>query len=486
MDEKVTLDPADWSEFRQTGRRALDDAISRISGLRDRAVWQPVPEAKGIFAADVPPRKGMALGEIYDGLSENVFGHAMGNQHPRFWGWYMGAGSMSGALAEFLAAVDGSNLGGGSTAAIGMERQVVRWLSGMTGFPQDAGGILTSSGSMANFTALAVARNRKAGVDVRREGIAAIDRPLRFYTSDQAHSCIQKALEALGHGTNALRLVPSGDDLAMDLSALERLVREDRAAGFTPAVVIGKAGATNTGAIDDLAGLADFAAREDMWFHVDGCIGAVLKLSPKYAELVAGLEHADSVALDLHKWLQMPFCAGAVLVRDRDAHRATFAAHPDYLEEKARGLAAGEFLADYGMDLSRPFSALKVWMTFQEHGTDKLGRLIDQTIALAQHGAARIAEIGELELTAPVPINIICFRYAASEMSEDGIKALNTEIMLRLQEQGLAIPSDTLIRGRHCLRIAICNHRTEVGDIDWIVDEVLRMGREILAERTAA
>lgn len=473
----ASLDPADWEAFRRVAHAAVDDAIARFRGLPDAPVWRvPTDAARAAFTGPAP-RNGRALAEVYEAVKRDVLPWSMGNQNPRFWGWYMGAGHPGGVLGDFLAGVDGTNCGGGDTSAAWMERQVLRWLAGICGLPEDAGGVLTSSGSMANFTGLAVARTKQAGVDVRTEGVGAIPQPLRFYASKEAHSCVAKALEALGHGKAALGLVPSGADLAMDLGALARMVAQDRAAGWKPACVVGTAGATNSGAIDDLRGIAELCRREGLWFHVDGCVGAVLKLSPSHAGLVDGLEEADSVALDLHKWLQVPFGVGAVLVRDRQAHRDTFAAHPDYLTEKTRGLANGEFLADYTMDLSRGFSALKVWMSFMEHGTEKLGAMIDQTIALARHACARISSEPDLEALAPAPINVVCFRFRGDRPDDAALGALNHEIMLSLQEDGTAVLSDTQIGGRLALRIAISNHRTRAKDIDHVLGEVVRRGR---------
>jgi aromatic-L-amino-acid/L-tryptophan decarboxylase len=291
--------------------------------------------------------------------------YAMGNIHPRFWGWYMGLGNFTGALGDFLAAIDGSNLGGGSTAAAMIDMQVIDWFKEMMDFPSTASGTLTSGGSMANLLAHTITRNMMAGVDVRAEGIVGIPRPLRFYASDQVHSCHQKALETLGLGARSLRMVASDERQRIDLSALEAAIAEDRAAGIAPVCVIGTAGTTNTGATDDLRALAAICRREGLRFHVDGCIGAFLKIAPENRALVAGIELADSVALDPHKWLHTPFEAGCVLVRDAERHFETFEMHGEYLQLQTRGMIAGEFLADYGLELSRGFKALKIWMSLK-------------------------------------------------------------------------------------------------------------------------
>jgi len=459
----------------------VDDAITHLADVRQRAVWQPMPEATRQQFRTAVPDHPTPLAEVYDELRNTVLGFPMGNIHPRFFGWYMGGSNLTGALTDFLAAIDGSNLGGGDSAAAETDRQVVNWLKDLMGFPPDAGGTLTSGGSMANMVGLTVARNAMAGVDVRVDGIANLPRPLRFYASDQVHSAHQKSVETLGLGSKALRLVPTDADFRMDVAALSRMIAEDRAAGFLPACVIATAGTTNTGSIDDLTAIGALCRREGMWFHIDGCIGAFLRLAPRCRALVAGIDLADSLALDPHKWLQTPFECGCAIVRDGRRQFETFTLHGDYLQVQSRGLAAGEFLADYGFELSRGFKALKLWMSLKEQGVEKFGALVDQHVDMGRYLADQVRAQPHLELMAPVAINIVCFRYRGVGGSEDDVRALNTEIMLRIQESGVAVPTDTTLRGRHSLRAAINNHRTQPQDLDLLVAEVLRHGRALEA-----
>ena len=472
-------DPADWAAARKVAHGIIDDAVQHLSGLRSRPVWQQMPDdIRARFATPLPTGP-TSLDQVYAEVAQNVRPFAMGALHPRFWAWYMGSGNFTGALADFLAAIDGSNLGGGDTAAVKIDNQVVDWFRAMMGFPDSATGTLTSGGSMANLVALTVARNAKAGVDVRAEGVTNLPQPLRFYTSDQAHSCHQKSVEALGLGSRSLHLVASNAAFEMDVTALEQAIAADRAGGMRPACVIATAGTTNTGSIDDIRAIAAVCAREDIWLHIDGCIGALLKLSPTQAHLVDGIEAADSIALDPHKWLHTPFEAGCALIRDGKRHFDTFSMHPDYLEQKTRGVAAGMFPADYGYELSRSFKALKIWMAFKEQGSAKFGRLMDQNIAQAAYLAGLIREAPELELMAPVAINIVCFRHRHHDGTEAAHKALNTEIMLQMQESGVAVVTDTKVHGQHCLRVAINNHRTRRADLDLLLAEVLRLGRDL-------
>ncbi|MFZ2103486.1 MAG: aspartate aminotransferase family protein [Oricola sp.] len=480
-----TLDPANWTDIQALSHRIVDDAIGYLRDVRERPVWRDLPnEVKTFFDAPLP-RTPMPIEDVYREVSEKVMPYPMGNIHPRFWSWYMGSSNFTGALGDFLAAIQGSNLGGGKHAAASMDMQVVDWCKEMTGFPASAGGTLVSGGSMANLIGLTVARNVMAGIDVREHGVAAIERPLRFYASDQVHSCHRKAMESLGLGNTALRRIATDAELRIDVAALREAIAEDRAAGFQPACIIGTAGTVNTGAVDDLRALADLAAMEKLWFHIDGCIGALIAIAPQHAHRVAGIERADSIALDPHKWLHAPFEVGCALVRDASAHRGAFAVTPEYLETTQRGLASAEWLHEYGLQTSRGFRALKVWMTLKEHGVQKFGRLIDQNIAQARYLTELVEAEAALELVAPTSINIVCFRFRPHGLTRDVLKAVNIEIMLRLQEEGTAALSDTTVHGEHCLRVAINNHRTRAEDLDLLVRETVRIGDEILVAAEA-
>ncbi|WP_291159949.1 pyridoxal-dependent decarboxylase [Ensifer sp. SSB1] len=474
-----TLDPADWSSVAVLAHRIVDDAIDHLGRVRERPVWRPLPEEiEALYRAPVPDRP-MPLEDVYRQVKDTVLAYPMGNIHPRFWSWYMGSGNFTGALGDFLAATQGSNLGGGRHAAALVDQQVVGWLRDMIGLPETASGTLVSGGSVANLVGLTVARNVMAGIDLREEGVAALKQPMRFYASDQVHSCHRKAVETLGLGNKALRRIPTDSRYRIDLEALRAAIAEDRALGFRPACVIGTAGTVNSGAVDDLTALAAIAAEEELWFHVDGCIGALVAIAPGNAWRVKGIERADSVALDPHKWLHAPFEVGCALVRDRTKHRETFAVSPEYLQGMSRGIASGQWLYEFGFQTSRGFAALKVWMALMEHGVAKFGRLIDQNIAQAAWLSDLVRSQPPLELVTEPEVNIVCFRYAPDGQSEERLKEINLEVMLRLQEEGIAALSDTTIRGKHCLRAAICNHRTRPEDLALLVSEVLRLGREV-------
>ncbi|CAH1671346.1 MULTISPECIES: pyridoxal-dependent decarboxylase [unclassified Chelatococcus] len=474
-----TLDPPDWSRIKELAHQIVEDAVEHVSGVRDRPVWRAMPEEVMATFRGPPPEMPTPVDEVYKLVKRDVFAYPMGNIHPRFWSWYMGTGNFGGALGDFLAAVQGSNLGGGSHAAALLDQQVVGWLRDMVGLPQTASGTLVSGGSMANLVGLTVARNAMAGIDLREEGVSALEKPLRFYASDQVHSCHRKAIETLGLGNKALRRIATDAAFRIDIATLRAAIKEDREAGFHPACIIGTAGTVNTGSIDDLMALADLAAEERLWFHIDGCIGALVAISHDNAWRVEGINRADSIALDPHKWLHAPFEVGCALLRDRTLHRQAFAVSPEYLKGTARGLASGEWLHEYGLQTSRGFSALKVWMALMEHGTAKFGRLIDQNIAQAYHLAELVRANPPLQLLVEPELNIACFRYAPAGLAEEALKSVNTEIMVRLQETGVAAVSDTVIHERYCLRAAICNHRTRYEDLELFVAEIMREGARL-------
>jgi aromatic-L-amino-acid decarboxylase len=482
--KEESLDPQDWEAMRALGHRMVDDMMTYLQTVRERPVWQPMPERVKENLKKPLPVQPQSPEDAYRDFVENVLPYPLGNIHPRFWGWVMGNGTPFGVLAEMLAATMNPNLGGGNHVANNVELQVLDWCKEMLGFPMSASGLLVSGGSMANFVGLTVARNTMAGFDIRHQGVPAAPKRLVLYGSVEMHSSIEKAVDLLGLGRDALRMLPVNDRFQIDVAALEKSIAADRSAGFQPFCVVGNAGTVNTGAIDPLNTLADIAQREKMWFHVDGAFGALAAVSPELHPLVSGIERADSLAFDLHKWMYMPFEAGCILVRDKEAHRLSFTLTPEYLAHFERGAAGGEhWFNEYGLQLSRGFRALKVWLSIKEHGITKYGRLIKQNVDQCKYLTQLIQSSPDLELLAPTSLNIVCFRFKAANMDAAALNHLNEKIMMELHEQGIAVPTYTTLNGKFAIRVAHTNHRTRREDFDVLVREVIRLGKEFSARQ---
>jgi glutamate/tyrosine decarboxylase-like PLP-dependent enzyme len=479
-----TLDPQDWERTRQLAHAMVDDLIDYLRNIRQYPTWQHMPEdAKDHFKAPLP-NDPQALSDIYQEFLEFVLPYPVGNIHPRFWGWVFGTGTIGGALAEFLAAAMNTNAGDlDHHSANHVERQVLDWCKELLDYPKEASGLLTSGCSSANLIALAVARNHKAGFDIRRNGLFSASNRLTLYTSQEAHSSIRKAVEFLGLGNNSLHIIPVNNQYQIDLTALQTAIDEDRLAGNQPICVIGSAGTTNTGAFDDLLGLSGICQKEGLWLHVDAAFGAWAKLVPAYHHLAEGLELADSLALDLHKWMYMPYEIGCLLIRHPQAHREAFTYTPTYLEPTGEGggLTGGDlpWLTDLGFQLSRRFNALKAWMSIKEHGVDKYARLIEKNINQAQYLVELIETSPELELCAPAPLNVVNFRFYKAYLSNNELNELNKHILIELQESGTAVVSSTTLQEKFVLHLAITNHRSLFDDFDFLVDKVNEIGNSI-------
>ena len=478
MTAKMTgggLDPEDWDSFRAEAHAMLEAALDRMQGAGEGRVWTPLPEVAKAGLNTPLPREGQGVAAVREGC-EALLPYGVGNTHPRFFGWVHGSGTPGNTIAEIAAAAMNANLGGRDHGAIYVERQVVEWCRALMGFPEDASGLIVSGTSLATIVALKAAREKALGVGARKAGIG--EARLVGYCSRETHACVARAFDMLGLGSDALRQVPVDEAFRMQPEALRVAIAEDRAAGKQPFAIIGTAGAVNMGAIDPLETLADIAAEEGIWFHVDGAFGAMGMASATLRPKLRGLERADSLAFDFHKWMHVNYDAGCVLIRSEADHRRAFAARPDYLEGATRGLAAGDrWAVDYGPELSRGFRALKVWASFVEHGVDRFGALVDRNCAQAASLGRRVEDAPETELLAPVALNIVCFRVLRDGADTAALDALNAEIVLRLQEAGIAAPSTTRINGQLAIRVNITNHRTSERDLDILFEAILQEAR---------
>ncbi len=471
--------------MRILGHSILDDAMDYMETLRDRPIWEHAPPHVKARFEGPPPEDPESADDVYQEYLRYIRPHQLGNSHPRFWGWIAGSGTLMGMFADLLASSMDAVSGSFSYLSNNyVELQVIEWCKKLLGYPSTASGLITSGCSASNLIGLSVARNRMAGFDVRSIGMQNAPQQMTIYCSEEAHSSIQKAVELLGFGKDTMRLIPVDESMRIDLAALRGAIMDDRENGYLPVCIIGCAGTTNTGSIDDLNALADICTEEKCWFHIDGAFGAWAAIAPGYKHLVAGMERADSLAFDLHKWMYLQYPIGSILVKDAEEHRSAFSLTPTYLAhgKGERGLTGVDvdWLSDYGFELSRGFHALKAWMTIKEHGTAKYGRIIQQNIRQAHYLARLVGAAPELELAMPVSLNIVNFRYIRSGVDDSALDHLNKQIETELQEQGIAVTSVVSIRNRIYLHVGITNHRSRYSDFDSLVREVIRIGNELI------
>ena len=476
--KEETLDPEDWTAVTAIGHRMMDDVMNDLATIRSRPVWKPIPDAAKTKLDASAPREGQSLESVYAEFRENIEPYALGNRHPRFWGWVIGSGTPVGVLGDMLASTMNTNASGFEQSSAYVEAEVIDWFKSLFGFPDEATGILVSSGSAGNLTSLTVARDAMIP-NVVNDGLSGIGGRAYVYASDEVHNSVDKAVGLLGLGRSSLRRIRTNDDFTIDLDALREAIAKDKSDGAKPICIVGTAGTVATGAIDDLSALADIAQENGMWYHVDGAFGAIAALSDTLRPRLAGMERADSLAFDLHKWLYVNFDAGCVLVRRPEAQLESFSIPASYLSTLKGGIATGPHrYGEMGVDLSRGFRALKAWMSFKTYGFDKYARLVDQNVAQAKYLAELVEAHDELELVAPVPLNVVCFRYVKQGLSAAALDELNERILVRLQEDGIAVPSGVRIRGKFALRVANVNHRSRREDFLALVENAVRLGRE--------
>ncbi len=476
----MTLDPKDWDLFRTTGHQMVDDMLDWQRTLRERAPWRPVPPAIKASLDEPLPMAGMPIDDVYAQFTRDILPYPSGNAHPCFFGWVKGGGTPTGMLAEMLAAGMNPHLAGFDQSAAIVERKVIAWLAELMGFPADASGVLVSGGTTANLNGLLAARAAKAGWDVREEGLHG-GPPLTVYGSTETHSCAKKACDIMGLGRQGFCAIPADASYRIDLTACRHAIEADLAAGKRPIAIVANVGTVSTGAVDDVAGLRRLADEFGLWLHVDGAFGSMAALSSS-RHLVAGQEGADSIAFDLHKWGYMPYEVGVILTRSNDALTSTFrppAGSAAYLAAQTRGTSVdATFFADRGVELSRGFRALKVWMSMKEQGVERIGAAIQKNIEQAHYLGTLVEKTPELELITPVTMNIVCFRYVA-DIPADDLDEFNRELLAEIQLRGVAVPSHTIVNGKFAIRVCIANHRSETEDFDALVKGAVAIGKEL-------
>jgi aromatic-L-amino-acid/L-tryptophan decarboxylase len=478
-----------WSseEIRRVGYRVVDMISDYLTALPDRPVFQPCPPALiERFAEGPVPQVGEGVDTLLDEFAATVAAFPFGNGHPRFFGWVNSPPAIIGILAEALAAAMNPSCAGGNHAAIYVERQVLDWFKKLIGFPENGSmGLLVSGGSMANLTGLAVARHVKLP-GVRNGGMQNLPQRAVAYMSTEGHTCIRKAFELLGFGSDNVRAVPVDDSLKMQVSELDDAIRRDLEAGNLPVAVAASAGSASTGAIDPLHKIREVCHRHRIWFHVDAAYGGPAVLTARYRNELSALQDADSLALDPHKWMYVPVEAGLSLVRDGAAMRDAFSLVPPYIRTDGNsvGVLGPPWFSEYGLQQTRGFRALKVWMALKFHGVDGYTASIERDLTLAGRLAERVRQNDALQLMVEPSLSVVCFRFAPLSMRNDEHKLnqLNKRLLEAIQLGGSAFLSSTTINGVFCLRACVINHRSTEQDIDFLVAHVRQTGERLQVE----
>ncbi len=463
--------------FRELGYRTVDLLVEQLQTLPTAPVRHPMDgEAREQLMSQPLPMAASDPAALLDSVAEQILPYPMGNVSPRFFGWVNSPPAPLGILADFLAAGLNSSVAGGDHAATYVEHAVLRWLKAMVDYPQTSGAILVSGGSMANLTGLAVMRYCKAQGQMRAQGFYGESVPMVIYTSTQGHSCIEKAVEALGFGHDYLRKIPVDADFRMDIAQLRMQIEADRAAGLRPVCVAASAGTVNTGAIDPLDAIAELCAEYDLWFHVDGAYGGLGILAEQTQGLYDGMARADSLAIDPHKWLYVPVECGCAFVRDVQAMRDTFSLVPPYLRDDK----LLPWFSEFGLQQTRSFRALKLWLVIQQIGVQGYRESITHDIELAHLLQAKIKARSAFELIAAGPLSVTCFRYHPGGVNDPGaLNSLNKAILDTVQREGAVFLTSTELYGQTVLRACIVNFRTTPADLDTLLDVISEVGERL-------
>jgi len=477
---------SDLETFRDDLRKASAIVVRLYGGL-DRARVTPAKSRVEIASLfDEPlPQEPQPMEVILREVEHNIFGNSTLYLTPRFLGYINSGGNQASVLGELLASAVNQLCAKWhfSPAASEVERRVIRWIAQFIGYAPEAGGCLLSGGSAGNLVGLAVARKQKSQFDVAslgmREGPA-----VTVYVSQEGHASIEKSMVLLGMGRNHLRKIPVLNDFTLNLEALQKQVIEDRNSGYQPICVVGNGGTTNTGAVDPLDALAEFCRKQELWFHVDAAYGGPAAGTEAAGRRFRGLEQADSVVVNPHKWLYVPAEAACILVREPKALRDTFQIVADYLRDESDDGSLD--FKDYGPQLSRNFRALKVWMTFKAYGARRLRAAIESNIEIMRYLADRIDQSPDFVLLAPVPLSVVCFQYRTPDISVHGdqkyLDELNTQLLAKLEADGRVFLSGTKVQGKRALRACSVNHRLRQEDVDFLLAEIRDAGRSLIAK----
>ncbi len=475
------------AEFREAGHKLVDEIAEFLENLPRRPVSRDEPPGRirDLLPPGGPPARGQDASELLSDTARKLFDHSVFNGHPRFFGYITSSAAPIGALADMLAATVNPNMGGWqlSPLASEIEGQTCRWIASMLDYPEDGSGLLVSGGNMANLVAFFAARRAKGSEAIRKSGVDPRNGRMISYVSADTHTWIQKAADLSGLGTDSIRWIDVDDESRMNVDALRRAIAADREAGDRPFLVVGTGGTVGTGAVDPLPAIAEVAREQDLWFHVDGAYGAFAVLSEDCPDDLRGLSLADSLAIDPHKWLYAPLEAGCVLVRDREALRDAFSYTPSYYRFTGEEEEPRTNYYELGMQNSRGFRALKVWLALRQVGVEGYRRMIGDDIRLAAELHRNVERTDELE-AGGCELSICTFRYVPPDLQDDSpatreyLNRLNEELLARMKRDGRAFVSNAVVRDRFLLRACIVNFRTDSADVAALPEIVVGLGRQ--------
>ena len=474
------LDPS-RDEIRQAGHAAVDWMADYLGSIRERRLYPNVTAREIRAQLDVNlPEEGQPLGELLNTFRDVLVPRSRQNAHPRMFGYVQAPGTAPAAIADLLASALNANLTAwrSAPAAVELERLTIDWIKQLIGFDPAAGGLFVSGGSMANFAALAAARRAKAPEDFTRAGAQSNSRSMRIYASEETHHSVAKAAALLGIGSDNVRTVAVDERFRIRIDDLETQIATDLRAGHLPICIVANAGTVNTGACDPLREVSNVARKFNLWLHVDGSYGGFATLAPSARALFDGIEQADSISLDPHKWLYLPVDCGCVLYRDANAVRATFAHDAEYTRVISQEAEEAFAFWDYGPELSRRFRALKVWMTLSAVGVRAFRAAIENDLACARHVETLVQASDDFEMLAPVELSIFCFRHLPAHLRDapdDRLDQWNERLLVELQRDGSSYLSNARIGGRFALRGCVVNYRTTARDMEILLADLRRV-----------
>jgi len=488
MDKRENSIEISKTEFRKMGYQLIDTISDFLDDISNQPVTttKSIKELQQLLGNSSLPNKGVSADELLISTSKLLFDNSLLNGHPKFFGFITSSAAPIGALADLLAASVNPNVGGQilSPIATEIEKQTITWLAEFIGVSPSYGGVLVSGGNMANFTAFLAARTAKAPKSIKENGLSNTSKQLISYCSKSTHTWIDKAAILFGHGSNSIRWIPTDASNKMNIKALGQSIKEDITQGHQPFMVVGTAGDVSTGVVDNLKAVAAVCKTHDLWFHIDGAYGIPAAVIPELKDLFNGVEEADSIALDPHKWLYSPLEAGCTLVKNPKHLIDTYSSHPEYYNFSLTEEGGALNFFEYGLQNSRGFRALKVWLALQQIGRDGYVKLIREDISLSKYFAELAEQHSELE---PVTQNlsITTLRYIPQNLEVKGEKraeylnTLNEALVNGLQAGGELFLSNAIIDEKYCMRACIVNFRTTKKDIEECIEIIVKEGRKL-------